>query len=219
MPGKYSGGYNVRLRNTIEGLVEANEDAKDQLSKDMVKNAHLGANKGLDDRVDFPEPLPSNYHKKPRPKVKARFNEDFYNKQQRYELNNVKTLYSNFETIPQFKHKEDQPQTRFGMTPQLVASMNVAVRNQMYYYGYQQLDKVEVKDEVNTLFKISSEDLHGMVNKPGGLIRGGMLKQFVIDKVKQASMKDGQKWHELDPDHNVMTANTRRVPDQFDDNY
>lgn len=219
MPGKYSGGYNVRMRNTIEGLVEAKEDAKDQLSKDMVKNAHLGANKGLDDKVDFPEPQPSNYRKKQKTKVKARFDEEFYNRQQRYELNNVETLYSDFETIPQFKHKEDQPQTRFGMTPEQVASMNVAVRNQMYYYGYQQLDKAEVKEEVNTLFKISAEDLQGMVNQPGGLIRGGMLKQYIIDKVKLASMKEDHKWHELDPEHNVMTTNTRSVPDQFDDNY
>lgn len=216
MSGRYFGGYQVREKQTAEGLEEAREDDNNPQVKDTLSFSHFGIN-GLDDKPDFPQEAPSNYDSKAQPKKpKPVLDTEFRKHRERFELFNAETLFNtNFKTVPGPMPYARDPDNIRGMTPEQTAHLLVSQKQCLFYHGYRMLDKADLKDEIRTLYKLSNEDLQGGAH-PAGLISGGYLKQYIIDKVRQAD-NNKEQWFEQTDDPETITASSRILPDQYDD--
>ena len=224
LTGIYSGGYKVRLHSTQEGIVEANEDNKNPQNKDMVENSHYGV-KGMDDKVDFKQDSPSQNKKhKHRQRKKKRLDIPLLKKLQQFELIDAKTLYTEMPDTPEPTKYPHNTLDKKQINPENTALLNVATNNQLYYHGYQQLSKKEIKDELDTLYTIDNEALAGIgSSKAGGLIRSGYLKSYVINKVRK-SKRQNRAWYEDDPlehpqnekDDTIFVSKQRIMPSQFE---
>ena len=215
MPGIYSGGYLVREKHTKEGLVEAKEDANDPQVKHSIDYSHFGV-RGQDGKTDFPEATPSTNDDKSGKKVpRPVIDEEFRRKREKYELFDAKTLYTEFHTAPApMEYKQDSDDIH-GMTPEETAHLFVSQNNCMFYHGYRVLDKADINGTIRTLYKLSNEDLQGATD-PGGYIRGGYLKEYIVRKVAQADTNKDE-WFQMEDESDVINASTRILPDQYGD--